>query len=252
MAHVNVVTPDLEFEDPILIDGLPGKGLVGKLIADYLVTELEMEYYAGVHCESLPAVAAYRPTDSQVRPPIQLYADAERDLMTLVSDVPISTANAPDFADCISNWLHENAVTPIFNSGLPERVTDGGDDDGGDAPNRLYGLSTGDGDRLLAEADITAPHHAGIVTGPTGALLNRAADEGLDSVGLLVEITDDLPDYASAATVIDRGVNPITGMDIDTAPFEDQSIEMSSVAESALQTLGDSSDGSAKPTPTFY
>lgn len=249
MAHINVANAGLALDEPTLLDGLPGKGLVGKLIADYVVSELEMEYYAGVHCEGVPSVAAYRPSESRVRPPIQLYADAERDLLALVSDIPISTANAPEFATCLIDWLRRNSVVPVYVSGLPGTALND------DAPERrLYGLSTGGGERLLEEADVEPPRHAGMVTGPTGALLNRSADEGLDSVGFLVETDDALPDYEAAKTVIERGVGPVAGLDVDTRPFEDGSIEMSPVAESALSQLDDSDDGStsAKPTPTFY
>jgi len=41
MARVSVEAPDLTLTDPIMPGGLPGKGLVGKIIADYLVAEFE-------------------------------------------------------------------------------------------------------------------------------------------------------------------------------------------------------------------
>lgn len=249
MAHVSVESPDLVLDEPVLIDGLPGKGLIGKLITDYLVSS-GMEYYAGVYCEGVPPVAAYRPAGSRVRPPIQVYADEARDLLVLVSDIPVPTANAPDFAGCVTDWLQRETVLPIYISGLPETI-------GEDAPENsegLYGLATGGGDARLERAGVASPQHAGIVTGPTGALLNRAADDDIDSVGFLVKSTGVLPDYEAARIVIEYGIEPITGLEIDTEPFVDESIDMSPVAESAVQQLDESSDGStrAQPTATFH
>ncbi|WP_435175781.1 proteasome assembly chaperone family protein [Halorussus sp. AFM4] len=246
MAHVTVERPDISLDAPTLVGGLPGEGLIGKLVADRLVSEFRMDYYAGVHCEGVPPVAAYRSDEPAVRPGIQLYADVDRDLLVLASDIPVSTSSAPAFAGCLTDWLREHDATSIYVSGLSRAVDDGS--------RALYGLSTGDGDRLLADAGIAPPEHAGMVTGPTGALLNRAGDERMDGVGLLVETDGSLPDYDAAQTVLEDGVEPIVGVDVDTEAFSADTHELSPVAQSALEQLGGNGDGNsrAQPTPTFY
>lgn len=246
MAHIAVKSPNIVLDEPMLVDGLPGKGLIGKLITDYLISTFEMDYYAGVYCEGIPAVAAYRPSGSRVRPPIQIYADGERDLLVLVSDIPVPASNAPEFAGCITDWLNKETVTPVYISGFSQPT----EENATEQEERLYGLTTGAGETLIENTEITAPQHAGIVTGPTGALLNQASDDDLDSVGLLVESTDTLPDYEAAQIVINHGIEPITGVEIDTEPFAEQSIEISSVTESALKQLGESADGSTRAQPT--
>ena len=249
MAHVDVQRPDQTFEEPMLVDGLPGTGLIGKLVADHFVGTFDMEYYAGVHCEGVPPMAAYRTNESPVRPPTQLYADADRDLLALTSDIPISASGAPSFADCITDWLADRGVTPIYLAGL-----DGAVDPDDDANSReLYGVSTGGGNALLDEAGIVPPRHAGVVTGPTGALLERAGEVGIDGVGLLVESDGSLPDLDAARVVVDRGIAQLVGVEIDTEPFVDRTVELSPVAESVverIQEAGDASSG-AQPTPTF-
>lgn len=248
MAHVNVEAPALTLDEPMLLDGLPGTGFIGKLIADHAVSEFGMEYYAGVYCEGVPTVGAYRPDDTTVRPPAQLYADEDRDLLALVSDVPVSPSNSPEFAQCLANWFAEHSVTPIFVCGL----TEGFDPDG---PGRqLYGLSTGDGDQLVEATGLSTPPYAGIVTGPSGALLNKASEVGLDSTGVLVESNGQIPDYDGASAAVERGVEPIAGVDLDTDAFDDRTMEMSHVAESAINRMSGSDDGTTgtQPTPTFY
>lgn len=48
--HVN----ETELEQPTLIKGLSGVGLVGKIPADHQVTTFDMPYYASVRCEGIP------------------------------------------------------------------------------------------------------------------------------------------------------------------------------------------------------
>lgn len=250
MAHVDVQKPDLAFDDPMLVDGLPGKGLIGKLVVDHLIEEFEMDYYAGVHCEGVAPMAAYRANESAVRPPVQLYADAENDLLVLSSDIPISPSSAPAFADCIVDWLRGQKVAPIFLAGL-----DGMTDLDENARSRdLYGISTGDGDALLDAAGIDPPQQPGVVTGPTGALLERASEVGIDGVGLLVESGGEFPDIDAAEIVIDDGIEPLVGVEIDTTPFVNRTIEMSPIAESVLGQMRESGEASsgAQPTPTFH
>lgn len=290
MAHVKVHAPEIDLGAPVLVEGLPGEGLVGKLVADHLIERLGMTYYAGVYCEGVPPVAAYRSNDSTVRPPVQIYADADRDLLALVSDVPVSPAEAPAFASCVTEWLREVDATPLYLSGLPARVaevahsgadgTDGdragaslpqtaggsGSGDGSDAgterrdaspPPRereLYGLATGDGHRILDDAGIVPPLHAGFVSGPTGALLNRASELELDAAGLVVELGTGVPDVDGARVVLDRGVEPVTGIDVDTDPLGGDDVEVPADVTQFAQQLQEADDGStrAHSSPMFH
>ena len=44
----------IKLNDPILIEGLPGIGNVGKIAAEYVVEKLKMEKYADIFSEYLP------------------------------------------------------------------------------------------------------------------------------------------------------------------------------------------------------
>ena len=119
MAHVEEKTT-LELEEPVMVEGLPGVGLVGKIAADHLVDAFDMTYYAACRCDGLPDVAVYGEGERGVKPPVRIYADERRDLLVLQSDVPVSPAAATEFAGCIAGWLADNEVFPIYASGLPE------------------------------------------------------------------------------------------------------------------------------------
>ena len=107
MAHVQVHADDIALDSPVLVEGLPGAGLVGKIAADHLIEEFGMHYYGAIHCDGLPEVAVYRGESSDVLPPVRLYADQERDLLVLQSDVPVTqsaNSGAPDGDTGTSLW----------------------------------------------------------------------------------------------------------------------------------------------------
>lgn len=244
MAHITVHREDLALDSPMLVEGLPGVGLVGKIAADHLVDTFEMTEYASVHCDGLPEIAVYREGDQQIKPPVRLYADAERDLLVLQSDAPVSAEAADEFATCLTGWLADNDVTPIYLSGMPTPRED--------EPS-LYGIANGDGSALLDAAGIDAPTGDGAVTGPTGALLYVAGQQGLDSVGLVVEADQQFPDPAAARVVLRDGVAPLADIDIDTEALVEHAEEISEAkADLAAQMQQASEEStSAKPLGMF-
>lgn len=240
MARVDLRYDRIDFENPTLVEGLPGTGLVGKIAADHLVEELDMTYYAAVHCEGFPPVAVYRGKDSTLRPPVRVYADESADLLVLQSDVPVSPSAAPDFATCLTDWLAEHGVLPIYLSGL------GGQKEG--MPG-VYGVYTGDGKALLDDAGIVPPAENGLVSGPTGALMYRAETTQLAAVGLVVECETQFPDPEAARVLVDDGITPLTGIDVDTEMFTEQEAEIRAARDRLAQQLREADDERTEARP---
>jgi len=242
MAHVTEHA-DLDLSEPVLVEGLPGVGIVGKIAADHLVDALGMTYYASLDdCDGIPEVAMYAADDHAVRPPVRVYAAEEADLLALVSDVPISPARAEQFAACLTAWLAEVGATPIYLSGLPS--------DDKDTPPSMYGIATGDGGRHLEAADVATPSEDGLVSGPTGALLSAARESGLDSVGLVVQSDSQFPDPEAARVLINDGVAPIADVDVDLDALVDKAGEIRSAKErlaEQMQQANDRESTQAKP-----
>jgi uncharacterized protein len=243
MAHIDVFDEGLAIDDAFLIEGLPGVGLVGKIAADHLVEEFDMTHYANVHCDGIPPVAVYRDGDPQLRTPVRLYADADRGLVALQSDVPIHPQAATAFAECIDGWLDEHRVTPVYLSGI------GREKDG--APPALYGVASGDGRSLLEEdgVDAEAPPESGVVTGPTGALLNHAIESRRTVVGFVVESDPQFPDPEAARRILDGGIGPLTGVDVPTDDLVDRAEEIRNAKERLAKRMSDADEESTQAKP---
>ncbi|MFB6224306.1 MAG: proteasome assembly chaperone family protein [Haloarcula sp.] len=240
MAHVQVHRDDISLDSPTLVEGLPGVGLVGKIAADHLIDAYDMDYYASAHCEGLPEIAVYETDDPDVRPPVRLYADEERDLLVLQSDAPISPSGATEFAGCMVGWFEANDVTPIYLSGRPAEK---------DGVPAVYGVSTGDGSEMLEEADVDPPSENGAITGPTGALVHESQRIGLRSIALVTEADKQFPDPEAARALLQTAIGPLADFEVDTEALVEQAEEIGRAKAQLAQQLQEDQEQSTSARP---
>lgn len=242
MAQINLQGPEADLEEPILVEGFPGVGLVGKIATDHLVEELGLRYYASVDCDGLPGIGVYRGGDRNARPPVRLYASQEHDLLALQSDTPIGSQAVGEVADCVTNWIVDENATPLYLSGLPTERDD-------DRPD-VYGVATGNAIERLERHDIDEPPEDGVITGPTGALINRSAQLGYDSLGLVVGCSSRFPDPEAASVLLEDAIAPITDVEIDVQELLERAEEIREQREQfaqQMQTVAQDESSQAQP-----
>ena len=227
MAHIKEHA-EFDLNSPLLVEGLPGVGLVGKIATDHLVETFEMEEFASCHCDGLARTAVYEEGDRAVRPPVRIYADEQRNLLALQSDVPVSPESAPEFASCITGWLAENDVLPVYLSGLPAEKAD--------VPE-MYGVGVGPAQDRLESHNIDTPTEGGMISGPTGALLAEAQQQSFPAIGFVVQANAQFPDPEAARVVLVDGIEPLLSTDIDTDKLLDQAEEIAAAREKLAQRM---------------
>jgi len=236
MAQFTEVKP-AALSTPTLVEGFPGVGLVGKIAADHLVETFEMSHHANLHCEGLPAVVGYDGGDRSLRAPVRLYADEERDLLALQSDVPVAPGAARSVAECLGATLGDE-VTPLYLSGIPAERDE--------SPPAVYGAATGGLEGRLADADIDAPPEPGIVSGPTGALLARALERDDPAAGIVAESDPQFPDPAAAQAVLRRAVEPLAGVSVPTDDLVERASEIRAARERLAQQMQEAESDSSR------
>ncbi|MFB6077416.1 MAG: proteasome assembly chaperone family protein [Halarchaeum sp.] len=239
---------EFDLESPVLVEGLPGVGLVGKIATDHLVDEYDMTYVASVECDGIPEVAVYDEDDYTARPPVRVYADEERDLLALQADVPVNRVAAEEFAACVTSWVADVDATPLYLSGFPRQ-----NDDPSHVPE-VFGVATGGGAAMLTENGIDTPPERGVVGGPTGALVNRADAEDVDGACLVVESDPQFPDPAAAKQLLDDGIDPLADIDVDTDTLVEQAEEIREQKETLAQRMqqaGEEESSQAQPMRMF-
>jgi len=241
MARISIVDDGVTLDEPTLIEGFPGVGLVGKIATDHLIETHEMSHYANVHCNGLPRVTVYRESNPELTTPVRLYADVKRDLVALRSDVPVNPRAATEFAGCLDGWLGETDVFPVFLSGLARER--------GDESPTLYGVSTGNGGDALARANVRDPPEAGLVSGPTGAMLAASLERGRDAVGLVVESDPRFPDPAASQRLIRDGIDPIAGIETPTDGLVEQVTEIRNAKRALAERMREADEESSQAEP---
>jgi uncharacterized protein len=239
MAHIDIAS-EMALDEPVLVEGLPGVGLVGKIAADHLVEQLEMDYYGACYCDGLPRTATYAEDDRTIRPPVRLYADERRDLIALQSDVPVSPQAAPEFAGCLTGWFVEQNVTPVCLSGLPEEK---------DGVPSLYGIGSDAMDARLDELDIQPPDEHGMVSGPTGAILAEATRADLDAVGLIVQANARFPDPEAARVLLTDGIEPLADIEVSTDRLVEQAEQIADAREQLAERMRQANEESSQAQP---
>jgi len=240
MASVVTHVDEIGVDAPYLVEGLPGVGLVGKIAVDHLVSEWEMDHVASCLCEGIPDVAVYAEDTYDVVPPVRVYADADRNVLALQSDVPVSPKAATGFAECVTEWFRAHYVVPIFLTGLAAEK---------DGVPDLYGVGTGDGGARLEDCGVEPPSEAGMVSGPTGALLAEADERDLDGVGLVVQANPQFPDPEAARVLLTEGVGPLADVDVDTQSLVEQAEEIADAREKLAQRMQQESQESSQARP---
>jgi uncharacterized protein len=234
----------VEMDRPVLIEGLPGVGLVGKIATDHVIEELDMASIGYVDCDGLPKIAVYGDQGHDVQTPVRLYADHENDLLALQSDVPVSRDAAPGFARTLVDWIEAVDALPLFLSGLPLEEAQP------EERPAVYGVATGESAAELDAHDIDAPTERGVIGGPTGALVNRASHCDLDSCGLIVESDPQFPDPAAARQLIAHGIEPIADISVPTDDLVERAEEIRTQKEALakrMQQAGEEESTQAQP-----
>jgi uncharacterized protein len=242
MTRIDVLRDDVSLDEPTLVEGLPGVGLVGKLATDHLSETFEMVHYANVHCEGLPPVATYEGGEHDLSTPVRLYADPGRDLLALRSDVPVAPAAALEFAECLSSWNESAEVTPIYLSGI------GREREEGETP-ALYGVGTGGADEDLDAVGIDPPEESGLVSGPTGALLSYAVRTDATATCLIVEASQRFPDPQAAAHPLEDGVGPLLGTDVPVDELTEHAQEIRQAKRRLAKQMQNADETSTQARP---
>ena len=213
--------------DPVLIEGLPGVGHVGKLAAEYLLEEFESELVRRVYADEFP-------------PQVSIDEDGVAELVCAEFH-----AVETDGRDLLVLTGDHQAGSNAGHYRLTESFLDVAEGTGVEALFALGGVPTGE---LIEEyhvlgavtdaglkADLEAEgvefredEPAGGIVGVSGLLLGIGGRRGLDATCLMGETSGYLVDPKSARAVLEV-LEGILDFELDYESLEDRAEEMEEV-----------------------
>ena len=211
----------------VLIDGFPSIGLVGTIVANFLINTLKLEQIGIIDSPRFPAISVVK--DGEPHSPMRLYSGEQvcndgtcNQVVVCVSEFTPPAEITKDLVNSLLDWAEKNGCTKVisaegFNSGPKEKGKE----------NEIYGITSTEGSRVWIEEAKVKPFTYGTVGGITGALLNEGKIRKMNVLGLLAEVSEDLPDARAAASVIKAIDELFLAIELDPEPLlkEAESLE---------------------------
>lgn len=232
---------DPALSEPVLVEGLPGVGHVGKLAAEHLVEELDGELVRRVYSEHFPPQITVDDDGVGRLAAAEFYAVGvgDRDALVLVGDHQAQDLRghyrlSETFLDVAE---HFDAGEVVALGGVPtgelvEEYTVVGAVSHAELRDRLED----------AGVEFRPGEPPGGVVGTTGLLLGLGGRRGFDASCLLGETSGYLVDPKSAQAVLEV-LQAVLGFEVDFTTLEARAAEMESVVRE-LQSM-DAAESSA-------
>ena len=223
---------DPDLDDPLLIEGLPGVGHVGKLAAEHLLSEFESELVRRVYSEHFPPQVTVEGGRTQLAC-AEVYAitEAERDLLVLTGDH--QAGDGPGHYRLTETVLDIAAAFDVERiyalGGVPTgELVDEPDVIGAATTDALVdGLESGG-------VEFRENEPAGGIVGVSGLLLGLGERRGYDAACLMGETSGYLVDPKSARAVLEV-IESAAAIEIGYDSLSERAEEMEAVVKRIRQ-----------------
>ena len=202
-AEINILE-EVELENPIFIEALPGLGHVGKLAADHMIDELGATKFAEIYSPTFPPQVLIKEDGIIGNMLNELYylKDVGEDKLDLIILVGNTQALSPEgqYLICkdILDFVKGYGISRIFTLGgmaIPQPVEN----------PKVYGAATNEANiELLKEADIDIRSNDGGIVGASGLFLGLGVRQGLEGICLMGETPGYFIDAESAEAILKK------------------------------------------------
>ena len=224
---VNIINEPIKSKNPIVIEGFPGIGLVGNITCQHVIEELEMKYIGSIDSRYFPPLAVL--FNGIIYMPVRIYEAAKRDLVVVISDIPIHPTASYDISKALVDWMQKiNAANIVSIAGIATTTGE----------RRVFGGATNN-EMLEKIKDKTEIFQVGTISGISGSIMTECFLRNLPAVSLLGETPGPNPDPRAAVEVINV-LNKIFDLSINTEKLLSQAeqieLELSKLAEQVRTT----------------
>ncbi len=220
--NVKIITKPLSLENPIIVEGFPGIGLVGNIASQHLIDELDMEYVGSMESKYFPPIAVL--FNGIINMPVRIYQSKDHNILTVISDIPIHPTISYEVSKVLVDWAQSINVKEIVSiAGIATMSSE----------EKVFGAATND-DMLDKIKDHVEIFQVGTISGISGSVMTECVMRNIPAISLLGETNSPNPDPRAAASVISI-LKIIYGLPIDTENLMDQAeqieVELQKLAE---------------------
>ena len=239
--YVNMIIEEgVSSKNPMILEGFPGIGLVGNIVATQIVSELKMKQIGIIESRLFPPITVLY--DGIAYAPVRVYDDPQNDFIVILSDILIHPMIANDIGKTITSWAQSlNARLNIPIAGIATMREQ----------RTVFAAATG-AEQLNLVKDKTETLVSGSISGIAGSLMNESSISKLPALCLLGETQGPTPDPRAAARVIDV-ISDLMKLSISTQKL----VEEADQIETELHKLSEQVQGVEQvetkgPTQVMY
>ena len=224
-----VIGKKVKLKNPILIEGLPGLGLVGKIAADHMIKELKAEKFATMYSPHFPPQVIIQENGTLRMMQNEFYYSKgkKNDLIFIVGDhqgnVPISHYEITDKTLDTAALYGTKMIYTLggFATGrLPRKP-------------KVFGAVTDKKlKKPLKEAGVSFERTGGGIVGAAGLLLGMGKLRDMDGACLMGETHGQIIDARSAKAVLEV-LQKLLGVEIDLSKLEQRAKDTEKMLEKA-------------------
>jgi len=217
---------DVKLENPIFIEGLPGIGHVGKLVADHLVKELNAEKIIEIYSHYFPPQVIVKEDGTIRLPRNEIYAYKSNsnspDLLILVGDFQSITSEG--HFELVNTYIR---IAKMFNA---RRIITLGGYGIGKFVEEPYVLGAANSKKLVNElkaygVKFERGEPGGGIVGASGLLLGISELEGIEAACLMGVTSGYMVDPKSAKAVLEV-LMKILNLEISIEALDERAREM--------------------------
>lgn len=228
-----------DFQDPLVLVGFPSQGLVGAIVASYLVPKLDMELVATLDSPSLPPVASIR--EGRAHSPVQIFASTVRcgiqgncdQLVVVRSDAAPPVQHVDEIADEIIEYADDIGGELIVT--LEGAPSSSGAEHVYAVPNLVTDVDT---EEIGAEV-----FPDGALSGFSASLLTEGNSLAKSVLCLFTAVQEDMPDAEAAARLVDVADDLVPGIRMEPEPLREEARKFERDLRAALEEQEKSQQG---------
>ena len=225
---------EIELDNPIFIEALPGIGHVGKLAADHMIDEFEATKFAEIYSPSFPPQVLVKDDGVIENMLNELYylKDVGEDNLDLIILVGNTQALSPEaqYLSCkeILEYVKQYDIDRIYTlggmvSGQPIQQP------------RVFGAATHEEDaEVLREAGVELRSNDGAIGGASGLFLGLAVRQGIHGSCLMGETPGYFIDAESAEAILNK-LSMLLNFEINIDKLEERAEETRQMIAKAQQ-----------------
>ncbi len=247
----------IDIRNGIIVDGFPSVGLVSSIVANYLVSMMNLEQIGIVDSPHFPTVSLIR--NKEPNNPVRIYGgkigkdEKATKIAVFVSEFQPPSNLIKPIAVSILDWAQKQRASLVIS---PEGLAvDGEVHRKGEEAVNAYAVGSTIPARLYFEPyEDIKPFDEGVITGVAGVLLNEGKKRNFNVISFLSEAHQMFPDARAAARVIEAMDKAILQIGIDTKPLyaEAEIIEESIKRVQQQKEAAEKRSVPPKPLPPMY